>query len=212
VERQKRAAVERDDVVRGILSIIFEGAAVAKRLSIATRSGETNPMRLVVGRLAGIVNGLISGAIVGDDLTFVADLFALPLFGNRQLASRPDRPGRVLSSGSLATTSGIVSLWISASSSLSSANVRSRSSSIALRIWLVVQFAHCSALAAISRSQAREDGSLYLMSVSMTEASIAAATHTYQVYREASRMALQYGADSSGQELLASVAVAKRAS
>jgi hypothetical protein len=50
------------------------------------------------------------------------------------------------------------------------------------------------------------------MSVSMTEASIAAATHTYQVYREASRMALQYGADSSGQELLASVAVAKRAS
>ena len=83
VERQKRAPVERDDVVRGILSIIFEGAAMAKRLSIATRSGETNPMRLAVGRLAGVVNGLISGAIVGDDLTFVVDFFALPLFGNR---------------------------------------------------------------------------------------------------------------------------------
>jgi hypothetical protein len=83
VERQKRAPVERDDVVRGILSIIFEGAAMAKRLSIATRSGETNPMRLAVGRLAGVVKGLISGAIVGDDLTFVVDFFALPLFGNR---------------------------------------------------------------------------------------------------------------------------------
>jgi hypothetical protein len=94
VERQKRAAVERDDVVRGILSIIFEGAAVAKRLSIATRSGETNPMRLVIGRLAGVVKGLIRGAIVGRDFTFVVDLFSLPLFGNRQLASRPDRPGR----------------------------------------------------------------------------------------------------------------------
>src|SRR5262249_47655460 len=63
-------------------------------------------------------------------------------------------------------------------SSVSSSNVRSRSSSIALQIWFVVQFDHCSALVAVSRSKAREDGSLHLMSVSMTEASVAHATHT----------------------------------
>jgi hypothetical protein len=137
VERQKRAPVERNNVVRGILGIVFEGTAMAKRLSIATRSGETNPMRLVVGRLAGVVKGLISGAIVGDDLTFVVDLFAMPLLRDRQLAG-------------------------CASSSASRSNVRWRSASIALRIWFVVQFDHCS----VSRSKAREDGSLYLMSVS----------------------------------------------
>jgi hypothetical protein len=36
-----------------------------------------------------------------------------------------------------------------------SKDVRSRSSSIALQIWLVVQFDHCSALVVVSRSKAR---------------------------------------------------------
>ena len=87
-------------------------------------------------------------------------------------------PAGPRSAGSVSTTSGITSFWIRTSSSVSSSKVRSRSSSIALQIWLVVQFDHCSALVAVSRSKAREDGSLHPMLVSMTEASDAHATHT----------------------------------
>ena len=51
-------------------------------------------MRLVTGRLAGIVKGLISGAIVNRDFALVVDRLAPPFLGDRQLASGLDRPGR----------------------------------------------------------------------------------------------------------------------
>src|SRR5262249_44685703 len=56
-------------------------------------------MRLVVGRLAGVVKGLIAAAIVGDDGTFVEDCLARPLLRDRQLARGAHWPGRTSQPG-----------------------------------------------------------------------------------------------------------------
>src|SRR5262245_37196484 len=113
-------------------------------------------MRFIVRRLAGVAKGLIKATIIQDDRGFVEDRLALPLLGDWQLAGRPGRPD-------WAPQRGLVLF------SASKPSMYSRSASIALRISFVVQFAHCSALVAASPSKGRDDGSLYPMSVSMTE-------------------------------------------